>query len=104
MMGADQLQLKFSHDFVGTPLRQQDCSFFTEDGPFVGEEIGFIDRADFGQIVVENKWVVSCVPVVLDLEAYLIYDENQIYISHTVEEHSFSGNTWYVSFGWKLLD
>ncbi|PHN08445.1 hypothetical protein [Flavilitoribacter nigricans] len=102
--GADHLQFKFPAGFEGLPLRQEDCRLYTPLGPFVGEEIGQIDSLDFGDILLTDKRVVSCVPIVYDLEAYLIYDENQLHMSYTIFEEVFGMDTTYRAMAWRLLE
>jgi hypothetical protein len=68
-------------------LNQGTCFIEYENGePFIGEEIGFLPTFDYQDIRYQNNRIVSCVPFVLDLDAYLIYDERQLKMSHTLRE------------------
>lgn len=67
-------------------LNQGTCFIEYENGdPFIGEEIGFLPSLNFHDIEYQNNRVVSCVPPILDLDAYLIYDESRLKMSHTLQ-------------------
>lgn len=67
---------------------QNNCRIDFNGSTFIGNEIGFIDKFEIGGIVQTAKTVVSCVPMVLYLDAYLIYDNSQLCMSHAVDRGS----------------
>jgi len=69
-------------------LVQQDCKLHLSDNPFVGNDIGRVESFTIGDIIQRNKIVASCEPF-FDLDAYLIYDENQLFMSHVIYEEYF---------------
>ncbi len=70
------------------PLEQQDCLMVNNEEVFVGDDIGQIDRFAFGELLIENKIAVSCVPpTFLELDAYLVYDKNKLLMSHSVSRN-----------------
>jgi hypothetical protein len=80
-------------------LFQQDCRMILGNENFSGNEIGLINDFRIGPIRQVDKTVVTCVPPMLNLDAYLIYDENYLFMSHTVS----SGNVQSNAVGWKLM-
>lgn len=92
--GNDTIHLKPSQKEVMT---QNACRIDLGEQIFVGNEIGNINSFQIGPLVEVNKTVVACVPVGLNLDAYLIYDENKLLMSHTV---GFGG----VIMGWYHMD
>ena len=79
--GNDTLHLKPQNKI---PLYKVGCRIFTSQGPFIGNDIGEVDHFDFGDIELESKTVVSCLPEPLTMDAYLIYSENALFMSHTI--------------------
>lgn len=77
-------------------LKQANCGLNIADAPFIGNEIGFVSEFKLGELLQEEKTVVSCVPVVLNLEAYLFYEEGHLFMSHTI---GWNGNVA----GWQML-
>jgi len=77
---------------------QNNCRIDFNGSTFVGNEIGFIDKFEIGDFEFKNKTVVSCVPMLIDLDAYLIYDNRELVMSHTVDK--FSNQIW----GWRLIE
>ncbi|MCZ4409926.1 hypothetical protein O3Q51_13980 [Cryomorphaceae bacterium 1068] len=69
-------------------LNQGTCFIEYENGePFIGEEIGFLPTFNYQDIDYQNNRIVSCVPpIILNLDAYLIYDESQLKMSHTLRD------------------
>jgi hypothetical protein len=65
-------------------LIQQGCRMILNGENFIGNEIGRIPDFRIGNIRQVDKTVVSCVPIFFAIDAYLIYDENYLYMSHTV--------------------
>ncbi len=90
--GNDTIFTNPDHD---VNLSQDLCFVTHENGdPFIGEEIGKINSFSIGSISTGENTIVSCVPAFLNLQAYLIYDETELKISHTVaaEWTSYSVN------------
>lgn len=83
--GSDSLIVKPSQR---VNLVQNDCKMYQLGNPFIGNDIGKINRFQIGEVLCENKTAVSCVPIT-DLDAYLIYDENELHASHAVYVTSF---------------
>lgn len=80
--GNDTIWTNPQHD---VNLSQDLCFVNYPDGnPFIGEEIGLINSFDIGAVSTGEATVVSCVPIMMDLDAYLIYDENELKISHSI--------------------
>ncbi len=91
--GNDTIHLRPNHD---VELKQVNCGLTIADTPFIGNEIGFVPKFKLGELLQEEKTVVSCVPVVLNLEAYLFYEEGYLFMSHTID---WAGNVT----GWQML-
>ncbi|MEZ4776485.1 MAG: hypothetical protein R3D00_25135 [Bacteroidia bacterium] len=79
--GNDTLRLNYPTDVT---LVQNDCKLMLSGDPFIGDEVGFVKSFAFGDIRQTDKTVVSCIPVMLQLDAYLISDARHLYMSHTV--------------------
>lgn len=100
----------YGNDYLTTrqPLKvkyvqQNGCKLDLNEQPFIGNEITKLQSFKLGPMVFNNKTVVSCIPVVLELEAYLIYDNHELSLSHSVRTSIFNGHTSdYVS-GWCLV-
>ena len=96
--GNDTVFINTDHD---VNLQQDGCFLFHPNGDqFVGEEIGYSEDINFGMIQKSGKTVVSCVPVILDLDAYIVYDRNGIHVSHTIQTTTTNLNIN----GWVLLE
>ena len=74
------------------PLAQNGCRLMIQDQVFIGNEIGTVNKIDIGPISHLQKTAVSCVPWDMRndeaLEAYLVYDSNELLISHTLRNDS----------------
>ncbi|MDN5200658.1 hypothetical protein QQ008_04775 [Fulvivirgaceae bacterium BMA10] len=75
----DTLHLQPEHDIT---LTQQACRLMTSDTPFDGNDIGFVKSFQIGSLELQDKTAVSCEPY-FDLDAYLLYNGNELYVSHT---------------------
>lgn len=62
-------------------LEYRDCVFYDGEQVFTGDYVAAIDNFTFGTRTLTNLKTVSCVPVVLDLDAYLLYNENNLMAS-----------------------
>ena len=78
-------------------LVQNDCRLMLGNNNFIGNEFGLVNDFQVGNINIQDKTAVSCIPVIFDLDAYLMYDQNQLYLSQSVD---FDG----VTNGWVLLE
>ena len=75
-----------------------------QDGdPFIGNDIGYISSFEVGDIRLDDKAGVSCVPMV-DIDAYLIYDRDYLYLSHTIIFSEFFGDITETIDGWKMIN
>lgn len=77
---------------------QNSCRIDFNGSTFIGNEIGFVDKFELGDIEYKNKTVVSCLPMMIELDAYLMYDNKELVMSHTIDK--FSNQIW----GWKLIE
>ncbi len=85
-------------------LSQSGCLMATDSSIFIGDDIGHIEAFDFGDFRVEDKTAVSCVPI-FDVDAYLVYDSYQLYLSHQVTKSTFGGTTTYHFVnGWMMIE
>lgn len=98
--GNDTIRLNREYD---VDLVQQGCKLMIDSSPFIGDEIGVVNDFQFGDIEVKNKTVVSCVPMV-DIDAYLIYNDEQLFLSHTVTIVEFMGFIEEFIAGWELIE
>ena len=64
-----------------TTLEYRDCVFYDGDQVFTGDYVAAIDEFTFANQTISNLKMVSCVPFVLDLNAYLLYNENNLLAS-----------------------
>ncbi len=70
--GNDSLFLKKQPNAT---LAQNGCKLYIGKELFTGEQIGKIENYKIGPIQISNKKGVSCVPVFLQMDGYLIYDQ-----------------------------
>ena len=78
--GADSLRLNQAADM---PLQQNNCIIWNGSTGFRGDFIGEVKNFRVGDLHYGQRKVVSCVPTILDLDAYIVYDKNNIYSSMT---------------------
>ena len=78
--GSDFLQLKQEHD---RKMIQQNCLVQDRNELFIGDAIGRVHQFRIEDYQYFQKKVVSCVPVILDLDGYLLYDQHHLYASLT---------------------
>lgn len=79
--GNDTLNLKPNNR---SNLIQNSCRLEISGETFVGNEIGKLDQFELPNLKLKNKTAVSCVPMIFAMEGYLIYDQNDLYASHTI--------------------
>lgn len=88
--GSDFLQLK---QLASKSMTQNNCIVWDGQSTFTGDAIGNVETFKVSNLAYNKKKIVSCVPTILDLDAYLLYDKYNIYSSFT----SFEG-------GWEPLE
>ncbi|MDQ3016547.1 MAG: hypothetical protein M3R25_07505 [Bacteroidota bacterium] len=81
--GSDSLKLQMNPTLH---LNQNNCIVWNGPDGFAGDAIATVPSFKVGNINYGPKKVVSCVPVILDLDAYLVYDKNNLYSSFTSTE------------------
>ena len=79
------------------PMVQEGCLVNYNGNTFTGVEIGMLEAFQVGPLAEQQKIVVSCVPIILQLDGYLIYDQKSLRMSHTVTEEGEIN-------GWRILD
>lgn len=84
-------------------LIQNGCHLLQAGQPFVGDDIGSVSSFEIGDIRLDDKAGVSCVPMI-DIDAYLIYDRDYLFLSHTIFISEFFGEITETIDGWKMLD
>ncbi len=95
----DDLFVNPQHD---VNLIQSDCRLLQDNEPFIGNDIGYVDHFEVGDVKIEEKTAVSCEPL-NDLDAYLIYDEKELIVSHVILFEGLIGPTTERVSGWKVL-
>lgn len=85
-------------------LKQNGCRLLMNETPFIGNDIAKVERFDVGGIHIKDKTVVSCVPVILGIDAYLMYDINQLYLSYTYNHSGFMEDEWILVGGYRLIE
>ncbi len=87
---------------VRVPLHQEQCKLMHDnDNPFIGNDIGLLNYMRVGAFSYSDKTAVSCVPLIYDLDAYLVYDQKKLYLSHTIAEDPIQGD--FIISGWRLI-
>ena len=95
----DYIYLKPQHD---VDLVQEGCRLMQEGQPFIGNDIGALTSFEIGNIKVNDKTSISCEPLE-DLDAYLIYDNEHLEVSHVIILEGFLGSVEERVLGWKML-
>ncbi|MBC6992589.1 hypothetical protein QWY85_06655 [Neolewinella lacunae] len=86
--GSDSLR------FMAPPvasLQYRDCVFYNGDEKFTGDYVARVPSFTFGDTNFRNLKSVSCVPVILDLDGYLLYDEHSLKASISTSTSEFGG-------------
>ena len=87
-----QLFFFYGSDFIkltespSATMVQNNCVVWDGQTDFTGDKIGIVPIFRVANIRYEAKKIVSCVPTILDLDAYLLYDKYNIYSSFTSDE------------------
>ncbi len=87
--GSDSLRLD------APPVRDltyRDCVFYHGNEKFTGDIVARINELELAGRTFKQQKVVSCVPVILDLDAYLFYDKYGLTASITTSSSEFGGN------------
>lgn len=85
-----------------TELVQEDCLLMMDGEVFIGDETGHIESFQVGPVEIKDKTVVSCVPI-FNLDGYLMYTDNHMYVSHTVTHSEFGGDVTSWISGWQMI-
>ncbi len=67
-------------------LVQEDCYLQLEGEVFDGDEIGKVRKIELGEIKINDKTAVSCIPLIFDLDAYLVYDSKELHLSYSIPQ------------------
>ena len=90
--GSDSLRLKESPVME---LTYEDCVFFNGNEKFTGDVVATMPVFNLEGKTFNNQKVVSCVPVILDLDGYLFYDQYGLTASITTSTSGFGGGRNY---------
>ena len=74
-------------------LEQVGCKLFHDSQEFVGDFIGSLTEFQFGNIMIKDRKGISCVPTILDIDAYILYEShlNMVHIIQEADEVNISG-------------
>lgn len=89
--GNDTIHIK---NFTPKEMVQNSCKIDYDGSTFIGDEIGKVDKFTVGDFEHQEKTVVSCLPMWFDFDAYLIYDEEQLLMSHTINRMNNVVSGW----------
>ena len=64
-------------------LQQNNCVVWDGLTDFTGDFIGAVNNFRVAGLEYQNKKIVSCVPTILNMDAYLVYDSRNLYSSFT---------------------
>lgn len=95
----DYIYLNPKHD---VDLVQTACRLLQDGQPFIGNDIGAVATFEVGNIKINDKTSISCEPLE-DLDAYLIYDNKHLHISHVIIQEGLIGAVEETVYGWKAL-
>jgi hypothetical protein len=79
--GNDTLRLQKS---TSASLTQEGCRINVADALFLGNEVAKLARFEVGPYTLEDKLAASCIPLIMDVDAYLIYEPKRLYASQAV--------------------
>jgi len=82
-------------------LNQDACQIFHSDKVFEGNAIGALDKFELGEISETDLSLVSCEPI-FDEEAYLMYSENTLIASHSINLEGWDNPVPGAIYGWIL--
>lgn len=90
----------FTRDLNHVTATQEECTPMVSGDVFRGDDIAFIEELKIHDIALYNHTIISCVPVIFDLEAYLCYTNGELNLSYTLDS-GFPGLTLNA---WKRID
>lgn len=80
--GSDTILTSPTAEFT---LRQESCRLMNNEQIFTGDAVAQFERFSIMDQVLNNQFVVSCVPVIIELEAYLAYRDGWLNMSYTLD-------------------
>lgn len=86
--GSDSLRLKESPVME---LNYRDCVFYSGNDKFTGDVVATMPTFSLAGRTFTDQKVVSCVPVILDLDGYLFYDQHGLTASISTSTSGFGG-------------
>ena len=95
--GSDVINTTPTHEIN---LIQEGCDQLYDGNPFIGDQIGFLPNLAIHDISLKNQTSVSCVPIIIDLKAFLVYQDGKLNMSYTLSS-GFPGLTFQ---GWRLVE
>ena len=78
--GSDSLRLTQS---PALNLQQNNCVVWDGQTDFTGDFIGAVSEFKVASLEYQDKKIVSCVPTIMNMDAYLVYDSRNLYSSFT---------------------
>ena len=81
-------------------LAMSECDQVIDGVPFTGDQIGLLKDFEIHDVNLNDQTVVSCVPMIIDLKAFLMYRNGQLNMSYTLN----SGFPGLFFQGWRLLE
>ncbi|MEM9258014.1 MAG: hypothetical protein AAGA62_00120 [Bacteroidota bacterium] len=72
-------------------LDYRDCVFYDGDVKFTGDYVAEIPKFEMAGVELKGLKSVSCVPVILDLDGYLLYNKYSLMGSITTSSSEFGG-------------
>ncbi|MTB52514.1 hypothetical protein [Lewinella sp. W8] len=72
-------------------LSQKDCVFFDGAEKFTGDYVAMVPAYSIGDLTFQDLKTVSCVPTILDLDGYLLYNEFTLKASISATSSEFGG-------------
>jgi len=89
----------FTKPIPTAELVQDGCLPLLDNQMFAGEQITRIPEFAIHDFTLDEQFVVSCVPVFIELEAYLFYNGGDLNMSYTLD----SGFPGFTMRGWRKL-
>lgn len=84
--GSDSIRLDAP---TTTELTYEDCVFFDGTEKFTGDYVAGVTSFQLDGKIFKDQKVVSCVPVILNLDGYLFYDQYSLTASITTQKSGF---------------
>lgn len=85
-------------------IQQAGCELVVDGRNFLETEVGHLTSFEMGSIRIEDKSVVSCIPMVIAANAYLFHDAYHVYMSHAANQLEFMGEPSSSVFGWVVME